>query len=171
MGQINMPVLNKAGNSVFWDVCFENSFNFSRDLRISLFCKEIVYLFFKDNFLKNFVFYRKKKIIKILNKYKNVEEDLLLSNFIFYLKNMYEYSSVIKYNLEKRINVYYSTKIFFIKYNKWIIITFRVYTPSAKDEKESELLFELPIHSFLWKQYYFNFLKKNNFFKKLNFIF
>lgn len=164
MGQINMPVLNKAGISIFWDSCYENNFNFSREIKINLFCKKVIYLFFKDSFLRNFIFFNKKKI---LNLFK--DKLLIEKNILFYINNMFRYKSIVKYFIKNKFIVYYPTKIFFIKYNYWVILTFRIYSP-IKRKRRKKKKSRLNLYNFLWKQYLLC-LYKRKYFSTSNLVF
>lgn len=116
MGQINLPLLNRTGYSVFWDSCFENKFNFSRDLYISLFAKKILKLFFKDKESKIFFFLKKKQIkaiflndLKKSNNFNAQNQFLKVNNFFSLTKQ--------QINISNKGVPFYGTKIFFIKFN------------------------------------------------------
>ena len=129
MGQINLPVLNKTGYSVFWDSCFDNTFNFSKDLHASIFTKKIIKLFFKDKSSRLFVFLKVKKLKKILNEFLLSGNQASGRSMDFYFTKLSTFDDIKKkalYWYKYKSVPYYGTKIFFIKYDNWVIITFRV---------------------------------------------
>lgn len=141
MGQINLPLLNKAGHSVFWDSCFEDKLNYRRYLHVSLFSKKVVRLFFRDKISRTFTFLKKKKLNLFLKEFEpqltKTRRELKMDNFIksslnFNLKN--KFFRTIK-NIPS-----YVTKLFFIKYNNWIIVTFRIYVPLSKVFKKKKIV-------------------------------
>lgn len=119
MGQINLPLLNRTGYSVFWDSCFDDTFNFSKSLHSSFFSKKVVKLFFKDRSSKYFMFMKKKKIAKLINMYydnKSTFDFKLINNINDYLvkiESTKNFSNVTNFWKSFKSVPYYGTKVFF----------------------------------------------------------
>lgn len=165
MGQVNLPILNRTGYSVFWQSCFDDKLNYRKLLHSSIISKKIVSQFFRDSTSKSFFFLKKKKIFKISTALVYKLKGLSSVNSTKIYKNI---DNIINYSLKKKF-LYsskkipsYNTKLFFIKYNNWIIITFRLYVPISKVLKRRlkfKKIKESTIISNFWKFFYINLYK------------
>ena len=120
MGQINLPLLNRTGYSVFWQSCFDDKLNYRKVMHSSILSKNIVKFFFRDKLSRNFFFFKKKKIFNMF-KYNN-EHLYELSNIKF--KKIFNniellslYNHKYKFLREVKSIPSYNTKLYFIKYN------------------------------------------------------
>ncbi len=166
MGQINLPLLNKTGYSIFWDSCFENLFNYSKDLKFSLFSKKVIKIFLKDRSSKFYLFLKKRLIkkicLKMLDKQrKNLKiRKLDYKKFLISLNNSFKLKNNLNFIKTNKFVPYYGTKIFFIKISNWIVITFRIYLPISKvylrEKKKQKKIFKREKLSFFKSSYIFN---------------
>lgn len=158
MGQVNLPLLNKTGTSTLWESSFENMFDFSLELNRSLFAKKVLKTFLKDSSSKIYLFLKKKKILAVL---KSINANYYLYPNI--LKEMKLFSNRLHFFKKAKLNVFYPTKIYYIKYNKWSILTLRIYKPKVRSIKIAVGRLNIDIYSNSWKTYYLFYLKKLNF--------
>lgn len=166
MGQINLPILNKTGYSIFWDSCFENIFNYSKDLKFSLFSKKVIKIFLKDRSSKFYLFLKKKLIKKICLKMLSKQRKNLriyklnYKNFLISLNNSFKLKNNLHFIKTNKFVPYYGTKIFFIKIANWVVITFRIYLPISKvylrEKKKQKKNYKKDKISFLKSSYIFN---------------
>ena len=107
MGQAGIPILNKVGYSMFWNSMWDNKVLYNRMLKEDIFLDKFFSLAFNDSLSsntlilknKNFYFFKKYNQIPDLKK-----------------KNVY------KYMFNKSKSNYYSTKLWILKYQKWVIL-------------------------------------------------
>lgn len=114
MGQSSLPILNKVGVSMRWDSSFDNLLNFKKTMLSDIFLKKFFDFVFEDKFV--FIFYK-----------------------FFFSKNarFKKFSDILK-KKKKRIPIY-SSKIWFLKYQSWVIISFYLYIPKVFLKKSLKL--------------------------------
>ncbi len=114
MGQSSLPILNKVGVSMRWDSSFDNLLNFKKTVLSDIFLKKFFDFVFEDKFI--FIFYK-----------------------FFFSKNLKfkKFGDILK-KKKKRIPVY-SSKIWFLKYQSWVIISFYLYIPKVFLKKSLKL--------------------------------
>lgn len=114
MGQSSLPILNKVGVSMRWDSSFDNLLNFKKTMLSDIFLKKFFDFVFEDKFI--FIFY--KLFFSKNNKFKKIRD-------------------VLK-KKKKRIPTYCS-KIWFLKYQGWVVISFYLYIPKVFLKKSIKL--------------------------------
>ncbi len=114
MGQSSLPILNKVGVSMRWDSSFDNLLNFKKTVLSDIFLKKFFDFVFEDKFV--FIFYK-----------------------FFFSKNLkFKKLGDILKKKKKRIPIY-SSKIWFLKYQSWVIISFYLYIPKVFLKKSLKL--------------------------------
>lgn len=133
MGQVNLPVLNKTGTSVYWG----SSWSFRDDYKIS----------FKEDFLiKGFIpllIFSKSGSSRYFLR-KTIKGGRFAQGCIKY--NLYfRYGStvnLISRILRRRNKIpYYPTKLNIVRYGKWVIVFFKVFLPRISAKKLSSSMF------------------------------
>ena len=114
MGQSSLPILNKVGVSMRWDSSFDNLLNFKKTVLSDIFLKKFFDFVFEDKFI--FIFYK----------------------FFFFKKLKFKKFGDILKKKKKRIPIY-SSKIWFLKYQNWVIISFYLYIPKVFLKKSLKL--------------------------------
>ena len=127
--------------------------------------KNIVKFFFCDKLSKNFFFLKKQKMLSIfmynneqLYELANIKFKKIFNNIELLTLHNRKY----KFFKESKVIPSYNTKLYFIKYNGWVILTFRIYTPISTVFLRNYKSPKLHIYSFYsnyWKYFYINILK------------
>ena len=171
MGQANLPMLNRTGETIFWSANNENLINYMRCFTESFFLqKTIALLLHSKTSLLLFFFSNLNKVIFNSIKLENDSEKFNL--FIF--KKFFKKNRILKFNrsLKKFIRFFrykhtFLTKVFLLSYYNWIIITIRVL---KYYKKKSLVRYEPTLTIFFWKYLLYNFFYYNSelpfFFKK-----
>ena len=119
MGQISIPATNKSGYSMFWNSMWDDKINFARSLKEDIYLKQFVPLIFNDGIstkILKTVNYNKLDLEKISKQYKLHTKIKNLNKNDFY-----------KYILDwNRLN-FFNSKVWVLKYQKWVIIYFFMY--------------------------------------------
>lgn len=115
MVQKSSPFINKSGYSMFWNSMWDSKNNFSKNLQKDFFIKNFINSFFSD-FSHNQILYNFKNNHQ-LNNYINLK-------YNFNLKNKNYLNVFLKNNFTQDLNL---SKIWFFKYQKWIIIFFFIF--------------------------------------------
>lgn len=106
MGQSSLPVLNKVGISMRWEASFDNLINFKKTLLSDIFLKKFFDYIFED------------KIVFIFYKF-----------FFFKFEKFKKLKDILK-KKKKRIPIYCS-KVWFLKYQQWVVISTYIYIPKV----------------------------------------
>lgn len=139
MAQISIPMSNKVGYSMFWNSMWDGKINFSRLLKEDIYLNIFIPLLFEDKISNKIL---KTKDFNTLIKKTNFNRyNLNIKQSNLNKKNFYKYISELN-----KIN-YFSTKVWILKYQKWVIIYFFMYLPKFNSLKINN----------------FNFFKNNNF--------
>lgn len=117
MGQISIPMLNKVGYSMYWNSMWDNKVDFSRSLKEDIYLNKFVPLIFSDLISAKILKYSKSSIKKIDIDYYNIPT-----------KNKTKHEIYLHLLRSNKLNLY-SSKIWILKYQKWLIIFFFVYLP------------------------------------------
>jgi hypothetical protein len=152
LGQTNLPMLNRVGDTIFWSSLNENLINFLKCFSESFFFQKILLnavfskLSFSYFYINRTLFFKKMKQSAAF--YENFYKKYNLS-FKFRLLSRY-----LSFNKKKKI---YFTKVFFFSYINWIIVSVRVYNSIAKNfvkkkKKKSSMLF--------WKFFFISYVFK-----------
>lgn len=115
MGQIGIPMLNKVGYSMFWNSMWDNKINYSRNLKEDIYLNKIFKYLLNDNTSFNTLTHTKKRE-KMFN-YK------LSKSKHFYKKNLFKLNKII----------FYSSKLWILKYQKWVILYNFIYIPKFSE--------------------------------------
>ena len=157
MGQISIPMSNKVGYSMYWNSMWDNKINYTRSLKEDIYLNRFILLVFEDCISSKIIkFYNKNYSTAILNKY----------NFHTRISNKNEFNRYLT-----KINkiTFYSSRLWILKYQKWIILYFYIYLPTFNRLKIKINLVEknTTVSDNIYNLY--NFYLKANF--KLNFSF
>ena len=164
IGQSSLPVLSRLGSHMYWNNTWLNPFNKKIFFNKTLFIENIFIYLFSDK-LFNFFFTEvlkkfKKKLFKLilLKKIKQLHLPTTLNEKKLYKKKNLSIKKKIKYNF---------SKIWFIKYNSYILFTtFVFFYFKIKKKKNTSLLLKPPfkkkLNIFWRKKRGINF-KKNTF--------
>ena len=160
IGQSSLPILNRVGTHMYWNNSWVNFFNKKNYFNKVLFFENIFYFLFSDKifrfFFKNFKsdfsnsFLFKKLILKKKNKVRN---------FFFLKKNK---KKKISKNRKAKYNF---TRLWFIKYNNYIMLTTFVFfyfkvKKKKKIKKKNFSFLNKTFNIFLKKKRGLNFKKK-----------
>lgn len=121
MGQSSISMLNKVGYSMYWSSMWDSKVLYSKNLKEDLFFNRFFDLIFNDNVSINSLNLKNKKNF-FLNKY-NIEIDEKNNSLIKYLSN------------ENRIK-FTSSKIWILKYQKWIIFYKFIYINNFENKQK-----------------------------------
>ena len=147
MGQAGIPMLNKVGYSMFWNSVWDSKIHYNRFLKEDIFLNQFFLLSFNDNSsLNTFNFKSKKKInnFKIKNHFIDNEK-----------------SSLYKFLLNLNRVDYYSSKLWILRFQKWIILYHFLYITNFNKlliKKSNDLEFFNYYDNFY---YFYNFYLKS----------
>lgn len=130
MAQISIPMSNKVGYSMFWNSMWDGKINFSRLLKEDIYLNIFIPLIFQDKI--------STKIIKTRDFNKLIKKiDFFRYNLHLKTNNLNKLSF---YNYITSLNKikYFSSKVWILKYQKWVIIYFFVYLPKFNTLKNIE---------------------------------
>lgn len=121
MGQAGIPMLNKVGQSMFWNSMWDNKINYTSNLSEDIFLKKFIPLIFGDNssFKKLNLFNLDPSKLRIVkNKYKLhvTIVGMKKTSFNKYIKKL------------KKVEFYFS-RAWILKYQRWVVIYLYVYIP------------------------------------------
>ncbi len=144
MGQRNLPYLNKLKNSIFWNSNWDNFFLYSKNLKINFFIDKFFYYIFNDKlFFSNY--FISKKNNNFLNNYY----------FFFEINNKFKFKKL----------PFYSSKLWFLRFQKWILVLIFFYNINLKKKVKSTFF----LKKFKFRKFFF--FKKLNILKKKKFFF
>ncbi len=128
MARSSLPFLNKTGYTMYWDSIWDNKNDFSNFFIKNLFIFDTLPLFYVDNASSKIDnFFPVKTQTNKSSKYEVfVNYDLYFNSYNIFFKKIYNTKST---KFSKKINIY-SSKIWFIKYQNWIIIYLFFYISS-----------------------------------------
>lgn len=161
-------MLNRTGESIFWNFSSENLINFVRCFAEGYFFQQILnlvfttqtcnYIFFLENFSKiNYL----KINEKLKNKFKYKKKFLWKHQKLLFFSNLREF---FKYSPKKRNFI---AKIFIFSYLNWLILISRVFLKIKVYKRKTYTPLKMLL---LWKNFYFNnILKKKSKFLINNF--
>lgn len=109
MGQSSIPMLNKVGYSMFWNSMWDNRVLYTKFIKEDLYFNDFFKLIFNDNLSINL--FNLKKLKK--NKY-------IKKNLIQFIDNTNNIKLMKYLNSNNKIN-YTQSKLWILKYQKWII--------------------------------------------------
>ena len=117
IGQSSLPILNRLGTHMYWNNVWLNNFNTRHFLNKTLFFENIFFFIFSEKIFKFF-------FSKIFTKFQN--QNFQFKSF-FIKKNKKKKFTFLKKNVvsltaKKKIN-YNFTRIWFVKYNNYILFT------------------------------------------------
>lgn len=107
MGQSGIHIMNKTGYSMFWSSMWDNKILYTRMLKENIFLNKFFDLSFRDSLSVNLLDFKDKSFN--------------------YSKKKFQIVDIKKSSLYKHINnvnkiKYYSTKIWILRFQKWIIL-------------------------------------------------
>lgn len=148
MGQASIPMLNKVGSSMYWNSMWDNKINYTSNLCEDIFLKKFVPLIFKDNtsFRNLNVLNLDRKQLKIIkNKYR-----LHISIIGVKKTNFTKY--IVK---SKKVESYFS-RLWVMKYQKWVVLYLYVYIPKFSELRKAEKnLYKFSNIDILYKNYFY----------------
>lgn len=148
MGQAGIPMLNKVGSSMYWNSMWDNKVNYTSNLSEDIFLKKFIPLIFSDNTsFKNLNIFNldSKKLRIIKNKYRLHISIIGVKKYNF---NKY----IIK---SKKVESYFS-RLWIMKYQKWVILYLYVYIPKFSELKKIEKNFSKVTNiNILYRNYFY----------------
>lgn len=131
MAQISIPMSNKVGYSMFWNSMWDNKINFSRSLKEDIYLNIFIPLIFDDNI--------SGKVIKTRN-FDSLVTSFNLQKYNLHLKSSnVNKSSFYKYISELNKLTFFNSKVWILKYQRWVIIYFFMYLPKYNTLKNNIL--------------------------------
>jgi len=153
-------MLNRAGTSIFWNSNNENLINFLKCFCESFFFQKTLLLFLSNRLPKFITFIKIKKLFNKKIVFKKNQKNNFYVKFLKKFKLVKKYKKFFKFLYKQKSIKCYFTKVFFLSYSNWVIVTVRIYKRYKKififKKKKINLLL-------LWKFFFFNNFKKNNF--------
>lgn len=149
MGQTSIAMLNKVGYSMFWNSMWDNKILYNRLLKEDIFIEKFFKLTFNDSLSINLINLKKINKKTFLNYNYNIDS---------------KKSSLYKHIMNNNKINYFSSKIWVLKYQKWVIIYQFIYilkNINNEGDSNADYIYNSNI-SILFK--YFN--KSNNEIKK-----
>jgi hypothetical protein len=141
MGLVSLPVLNKIGNSNYWNNIWDSSNLFKKYFYLSLFLNKYFNLLFTDYSL-------------------NIINAIILNHK---LKKGYHLDKFIK---NKILKSFFLGKIWILKYQGWYLIIIKLFSTKILKKKD----FSIKYKNKKWKNYY-KYIYNNTFKNKnLNFL-
>lgn len=140
MAQISIPMSNKVGYSMFWGSMWDNKINYSRSLKEDIYLNKFIPLVFEDSI--------STKIFKTINYNKlNLKSISKLYNLHIKINNLNK-NDFYKYILELNKVNFFKSKIWILKYQKWVVIYFFIYLPffntlKSKSFKNFDIKFDI----------------------------
>ena len=130
MAQISIPMSNKVGYSMYWNSMWDSKINFSRALKEDIYLKSFIPLIFDDNI--------SNKILKTYS-FENLLKKKILTKYNLHLKtNNLKKNLFYKYILNLNKMIFFGSKVWVLKYQKWVIIYFFMYFPKFSDLKNNQ---------------------------------
>jgi len=127
MAQISIPMSNKVGYSMFWNSMWDDKINFARSLKEDIYLKKFVPLIFEDSI--------STKILKTVN-FNKLDLDKISRNYKLHVKiRGLNRNDFYKYILDLNKLTFFNSKVWILKYQKWVIIYFFMYLPTFNDLK------------------------------------
>lgn len=163
MGQANLPMLNRAGESIFWASNNENFINYARCFSEGYFFQAFFAFILSNKSYNAFFFSFFKNNINL-----KVNKTYVLSNnlrrFILHKINIKKYIKSTAKNIKKtfKLNDYFFSKVFFISFYKFIIVTIKIFNRFFKLKKQKHLHF-ISTSTYFWKFYFLHFYQKSVF--------
>lgn len=131
MAQISIPMSNKVGYSMFWGSMWDNKINYDRGLKEDIYLNQFVPLIFEDSI--------STKIFKTVN-FSTLDIKRLNKLYSLHVKlDNLKKNDFYKYLLELNKVNFFKSKIWLLKYQKWVIIYFFIYLPTFNDLKNKPL--------------------------------
>jgi len=124
MGQVNLPLINKSGVSNYWGSSWSFKDNYNLQFKEDFFLKIVVPRLFINKTSANMFMLKKSSKISALNYYTK-SNDL----FIFQKSNKEDF---LRYLKNKKKTPFYSTKLHIVRYERWIVIFYKVFLPVKK---------------------------------------
>jgi len=154
MGQLNLPVLNRVGYKMYWNSVWDSCYSYRKEFNKNFFLKAVLMLLLSDRLLYG-SFFLSKKFNFFLDKKK-----LNFSNFT--INSSEEFMELAK----KNIPCFYS-RIWYIKYQSWVLITLFIYSAKVQRQKffKKNIFKKNKIYFCYYNYLYF---LKNNFNNKYN---
>lgn len=169
MGQISVPVMNKTGYSMYWSSMWDSKFNYSRFLKEDIYVRKFIPVLLEDNILFNFK-----------NKNKITNFNNLNTKYNVHIHNDFNKHEIYNYINMLNKTIFYTSKIWVLRYQSWVLIFFYIYSPSfnkllKKTDFLNNSVTDSASHSILLNYYnsliklnynylfYKNSLKKNTF--------
>ncbi len=156
MGQTSISILNKTGYSMFWSSVWDQKILYSRNLKEDLLLNSFFDLSFNDSLSVNLLTFKKNDVINH-KKY----------NFNVNYKNSVFYRFILNNN---KVN-YTSSKIWILKYQKWVVIYQFIFIPNLKktiiNPTDNDFLYKnslsyiLKFYKKINSSFYINYNKKN----------
>lgn len=155
MGQTSISILNKTGYSMFWSSVWDQKILYSRNLKEDLLLNSFFDLSFNDSLSVNLLTFKKNDVINH-KKY----------NFNVNYKNSVFYRFILNNN---KVN-YTSSKIWILKYQKWVVIYQFIFIPNLKktiiNDNDNDFLYKnslsyiLKFYKKINSSFYINYNKK-----------
>jgi hypothetical protein len=119
MGQISVPVINKTGYSMYWSSMWDNKFNYSRFLKEDIYIRKFIPVLLEDNISLNFK--NKNCLINFSN---------LNTKYNMHMHKDWNKTEIYNYINGLNKSIFYTSKIWVLRYQSWILIFFYIYSPS-----------------------------------------
>lgn len=162
-----MPIMNKTGYSMYWNSMWDDKLNYTRSFKEDVFIKMFFYLFVEGGYTFLFRY-----------KIKNLDDHLNYVKYKYNLHILKKKKDDDKFNLNvdySRFSELYSSKIWLLKYQTWVIFYFFIYSfNSGVFFKKKKVLFRKSNKKYtdILNSYYYNLLKNDydfNFYNDYNF--
>jgi hypothetical protein len=157
LGQANLPMLNRAGESIFWASNNENFINYARGFAEGFFFQMFL-AFLLSNKAYNFFFFsyfhnvlEKKKLNSYVVTRGTRHKVMIKFHKMSFLKKM---AKSVKKTF--KFTDFFFSKVFFFSYYKFVIVTIKIYTRFFKRQKFNYDKF-MEVSTLFWKYYFISF--------------
>lgn len=128
MAQISIPMSNKVGYSMYWNSMWDDKINFNRSLKEDIYLNSFIPLIFDDNI--------STKILKSVD-FNSINKNKIVSQYNLHLKvaNLNK-NDFFKYISDLNKVNFFKSRVWVLKYQKWVIIYFFIYLPNFNKLKK-----------------------------------
>lgn len=123
MGQSSIPLLNRSGYSMFWTSLWDSKYTYSKLVKEDFFIRQYITNIFKEKMSSKPVFFFKN--------FKNLSQPSSFNKFNINMISDLSVTSLSKFLFKSNKIPNYLSKIRIIRFQKWLIIYFKIYTSNS----------------------------------------
>lgn len=127
MAQRSYPILNKTGNSMYWDSCWNNPISYNNFFKKEVFIKKFINLFFKTRVSRSLIFL------------KNTRISLFYRELAFFKPKRQNLDTYNNFYIDKmfcRNKPLFLSKLWLLNYSNYVILFIFFYKPIISKNKK-----------------------------------